>query len=180
MPHITSQNEYQKLGKPDFCYFCGKPLSKGQPLNSDHCPPVKIFHTSDRINYPIKIQVHEKCNHSWHLNDDKLSIFFDVLHGGIKATKAEHYNKLTFTDIKTKQGLYQGITDFPIEPLAYRIMRCVHSLLYGKFLEKNTAHHIHYPWPKVNPQTGEPHHHELQTYSFANQLCIAQKTKMNK
>lgn len=176
MPHITSQKEYQELQKPSFCYFCGRVLDNGEPLNSDHCPPEKIFHVDDRVNYPIKIKVHEKCNHSWNLEDDKLSVFFDVLHGGKKANKDEHNRKLTFTDIETEQGIYQGITHFPLEPLAYRIMRCAHSLLYGEFIKQDTPHYIHYPWPKLNHETGEPYCHDMQTYSFSNELCIAQKT----
>ncbi len=177
MPHIASQKDYRQAEKPSFCYFCGESLDNGETLNSDHCPPVKIFHKNDRINFPIKIEVHMKCNHNWHLNDDKLSVFFDRLHGNIKARKPKHYSKLKFTDIETDQGTYPGLTDFPMEPLAYRIMRCAHSLLYGGFLEKNTANYIHYPWPKLNRKTRGPHHHQMQTYSFANELCVAQKTK---
>lgn len=177
MPHIETQKDFQRLAKPSFCYFCGNPLLSEEKVNSDHCPPEKIFHVSDRTNYPLKIKVHEKCNHNWHLEDDKLAVFFDVLHLGEKSKNEKHIKKLNFTEIVTEQGIYQGLTNFPLAPLATRIMRCVHSLLYGEFLPKNTIHHIHYPWPELNPRTGEPYHHHLQTYSFANELCIAQKTK---
>ncbi len=177
MVHIISQKDYQRVRKPKFCYFCGEPLDNGESLNSDHCPPEKIFRVSDRINYPIKIKVHKKCNHQWHLEDDKLSIFFDVLHGGEKTEQIEHKKKLTFTDIKTNQGIYQGLTNFPLAPLTYRVMSCIHSLLYGGFLPQNTLHKIHYPWPELNPETGEPHKHSMVTYEFSNKLCVAQKTQ---
>lgn len=173
--HITSQKAYQNTDKPKFCYFCGEELDNGERTNSDHCPPEKIFHVSDRINYPIKVKVHEKCNHQWHLEDDKLSVFFDILHGSEKASKTEHIKKLIFTDIDTSQGLYQGLINFPLAPLVHRVIKCVHALLYGEYLPSNTWNHIHYPWPELDHKTGEPHMHSLVTYEFANQLCTAQK-----
>ncbi len=178
MPRISTQKEFQTAHKPDFCYLCGKPLQDGQTLNSDHCPPEKIFAVHDRANYPIKLQVHKKCNHSWHLADEKLSIFFDVLHGAEKASNPEHVKKLTFLSIPTDQGVYQGLTRFPFKALVVRIVRCVHALLYSEFLPRETMHHFHFPIPEVNPQKGnEPIMHEMQTYAFSNALCTALKTE---
>ena len=58
-----------------------------------------MFATSDRANYPIKIRVHAKCNHSWHTDDEKMAIFFDVLHGNKNASNPVLQKKLTFIDI---------------------------------------------------------------------------------
>lgn len=137
-----------------------------------------MFAALDRTNYPIKISVHAKCNHRWHAEDEKMAIFFDVLHGGAKALVPALQRKLTFLDVETEQGTFQGITNFPIRPFAYRIIRCAHALLYDAFLPAKTMHHIHYPIPEVDPSTGNtPLRHEMQTYAFANELCAAQKTK---
>lgn len=107
-----------------------------------------------------------------------MAIFYDVLHGGTKASVPGLRSKLTFLDIETVQGTFQGLTNFPIRPLAYRIIRCAHALLYDAFLPRQTMHHIHYPIPEVDPSTeNTPLLHEMQAYAFANELCIAQKTK---
>lgn len=178
MPRIETQSQFQKAKKPQFCYLCGDPLHNGLLLNSDHCPPQGMFAASDRINYPIKVCVHAECNHRWHAADEKMAIFYDVLHGGAKSAVPTLRNKLTFRDVETEQGIFQGITNFPIRPLAYRIVRCAHALLYDAFLPRQTMHHIHYPIPEVDSSTGNsPVPHEMQTYQFANELCIAQKTK---
>ncbi len=178
MPRIENQSQFQKWRRPAFCYLCGDPLENGLPLNYDHCPPQGIFAASDRNDYPIKVSVHASCNYRWHVEDEKMTIFYDVLHGGAKASLPALQSKLTFLDVETQQGTFQGITNFPIRPLAYRIIRCAHALLYDAFLPAQTMHHIHYPIPEVDPSTGNtPLPHEMQTYAFANVLCIAQKTK---
>jgi hypothetical protein len=178
MPHITNQSEFQKRQKPSFCYLCGEPLNNGISLNDDHCPPEAMFKVADRINYPIKLKVHENCNHSWHVNDEKLGIFYDILHGGNKTTSPKLQKKLTFQDIETNQGVFKGITEFPLQPLVHRVIRCMHALLYYEYLPNQTKHYIHYPIPELDQSNGnQPIMHEPQTYQFADQLCIAQKTK---
>ena len=86
--------------------MCGADLNNGKIVNSDHCPPEKLFHPSDRIDYPIKVKVHASCNHKWNEDDEKLSIFFDVLHGGIKVNNPELLKKLSFLSVITAQGVY--------------------------------------------------------------------------
>lgn len=177
MPGISNQSQFQKWPKPGFCYLCGKTLVDGTKLNDDHCPPQGIFAVADRANYPIKLKVHARCNHRWHVEDEKMAIFYDVLHGAQKASDPALQKKLSFVDIETDQGIYLGITDFPIRPLACRIIRCAHALLYGDFLPANTGNHIHYPIPEVDHAHGNrPVPQRMQTYSFANDLCKAQKT----
>ncbi|MEK6762867.1 MAG: hypothetical protein AABY96_09150 [Nitrospirota bacterium] len=176
MPQIQTQQEFHRLEKPGFCYMCGLALDNGEVVNSDHCPPEKIFHTTDRENYPIKLKVHACCNHRWQEKDEKLSIFFDVLHGNTKANNPILQQRLSFVSVITEQGVYKGIADFPIRPLARRIIKCAHAVLYGEYLQAGTLHHIHYPIPEIDPTKGnEPFQNLLQTYSFADELCIAQK-----
>ena len=106
-----------------------------------------------------------------------MAIFYDVLHGNKKASNQSLQKKLKIVNVENDQGIYQGITDFPIRLLAYRIMRCAHAILYREFLPEGTTNHIHYPLPEVDRSNGnKPISHEMQTYSFANELCKAQKT----
>ena len=177
MPRLLTQSQYQRWPKPDFCYLCGQPLASGLPLNDDHCPPQGMFAVEDRANYPVKLQVHAKCNHKWHLADETMSIFLDAQHGAGKATDPSHLKKLHFIDIENDQGIYQGITKFPMRPLAHRIIRCMHALLYGMPLPLQTLHDVHYPIPEVDTSNGNrPVQHHPQTYQFANELCTAQRT----
>ncbi len=135
-----------------------------------------MFSAKDRTDYPIKLGVHEKCNHKWHIEDEKLSIFFDVLHGGKKANDPKHVRKLRFVEIHNDQGKYQGLTNFPIRPLTQRIIRCAHALMYREFLPTNTPGHIHYPIPEADPNNNNAPFPVLeQTYAFSSQLCMAQK-----
>lgn len=128
-----------------------------------------MFKVADRINYPIKLKVHEKCNHNWHINDEKMGIFYDILHGGNKITIPELQNKLTFQDIETNQGVFKGITGFPLQPLVHRIIRCMHALLYHEYLPNQTKHYIHYPIPELDQSNqNQPILQEPQTYQFAD------------
>jgi hypothetical protein len=177
MPRIATQSQFQRWPKPTFCYLCGNTLSDGTSLNFDHCPPEGMFALTDRSNYPIRLKVHAACNHRWHGDDEKLAIFFDILHGGLKASDPALRKKLSFLDVENDQGVYQGITNFPMRPLAYRVMRCAHALLYGQYLPRETNHHIHYPIAELdNSNSNKPTMHQMQTYAFANELCTAQKT----
>ncbi|MBF8177026.1 MAG: hypothetical protein K2Y13_06125 [Burkholderiaceae bacterium] len=178
MPRLLTQSQFQRWKKPDFCYLCGTTLKDGSLLNDDHCPPQSFFSKPDRTNYPIKLQVHERCNHKWHLADETMSIFLDALHGTEKSSNPKHLAKLNFIDIKSEQGIYQGITKLPIRPLAYRIIRCMHALLYKSFLKVETVHDIHYPIPEADTaNNNKPFSQKIQTYQFSNELCTAQRTE---
>jgi len=175
VPHLITQAQFQQWQKPAFCYLCGMTLDDGTILNNDHCPPQAMFAKLDRTNYPIKLQVHERCNHKWHLADEMISVFLDILHGTGKAADPHHLRKLNFVNIQNAQGLYQGITKFPMRPLVHRIMRCMHAVLYGSFLKTDTFHHVHYPIPEVDTENNnQPVQHQIQTYQFANELCNEQ------
>lgn len=178
MPGIETQAQFQRWPKPTFCYLCGGALGDGSLLNSDHCPPQGMFAAADRINYPLKIKVHAQCNHRWHGEDEKMAVFFDVLHGAQKASDPALRKKLKFVEVTNDQGTYQGITEFPIRPLAHRIIRCAHAVLYGSHLPANTPNQVHYPIPEVDQGNGnKPMMHLPQTYAFADALYKAQKTK---
>lgn len=177
MPRLVKQAQFQRWPKPDFCYLCGVALEDGSELNDDHCPPQGMFAKEDRANYPVKLQVHACCNHKWHTADETMAIFIDILHGTGKATNPGLLRKLEFVDIENEQGVYQGITKFPMRPLAHRIIRCMHATLYGSFLPVDTFHDVHYPIPEVDTKNeNKPVKHHMQTYQFANELCTAQRT----
>lgn len=136
-----------------------------------------MFALKDRQNYPVKLKVHAACNHKWHMADETMAIFLDVLHASGKATSSDHLKKLHFIDIENDQGTYQGITRFPMRPLTHRVIRCMHGLLYGEPLPIATQHQVHYPIPEVDTSNGyRPVQHHPQTYQFANELCTAQRT----
>lgn len=176
MPGIATQKQFRDWKKPSFCYLCGEILADGSKLNRDHCPPQGIFAAEDRINYPLLLRVHERCNHRWHGLDEKMAIFYDVLHGATKASDPKLAKKLKFVDVRNEQGVYRGITEFPLRPLTHRIIRFAHALLYDEFLPSNTPNRVHYPIPEVDPATSEPVMHEMHTYAFADAICRAQKT----
>jgi hypothetical protein len=176
MPKLVKQAEFQRWPKPNFCYLCGLDLKDGSALNDDHCPPKGMFAKEDRANYPITLQVHALCNHKWHSADETMAIFLDKLHNTGKATKPGVRRKLHLVDIKSEQGVYQGITKFPILPLAKRIIRCMHAALYGEFLPKGHLIDIYCPFPYADTENGNrPVKPNEQTYHFANTLCTTQR-----
>ena len=177
MPRIVTQAQFLRWPKPDFCYICGNTLQDATPLNDDHCPPKGMFAAADRSNYALKLQVHEQCNHKWHPADETMAVFLDGLHATGKTENTGLLKKLNFVAVENEQGIYQGITQFPMRPLAHRIIRCMHALLYGEFLPAGTNLSVHYPIPEVDTSNGNrPIMHEMQTYQFANELCTAQRT----
>src|SRR4030042_66378 len=94
MPRIITQKEFDSNKQLSFCYLCGEPLDNGNPTDSDHCPPKSIFNAKDRSDYPIKLEVHKRCNYAWHLTDDMLSLFFDPLSKQGKAMNDKHLYKM--------------------------------------------------------------------------------------
>lgn len=135
-----------------------------------------MFAVEDRSNYPVKVTVHKSCNHAWHLQDEKMAIFFDVLHGAKLASDPDLRRKLAFVDVTNDQGTYQGLAGFPLKPMTSRIIRCVHALLYGQYLPTPVMSSVHFPWPQADPSNGNrPFPHLMQTYQFAQQLCTAQR-----
>ncbi len=178
MPHIVNQSQFRKCEELSFYYLCGGSLYNGTTTNADHCPPKGMFAIADRVDYPIKLVVHASCNYKWRVEDEKMAIFYDLLRGGTKVSAPVLRRKLSFCDIENDQGVFRGITNFPIRPLACRIIGCAHALLYREYLSTQTKKHIHYPMPEVDRSNGNRFALPVnQTYAFANELCIAQKTK---
>ena len=133
MPRITTQKEFKANRKLDFCYLCGKPFdNNGQPIDDDHCPPKSIFNPNDRSNYPIILEVHTKCNHGWHLSDEMLSLLFDPLSEQGKVAKVKHRSKMEKRKVtlNIKGVSFNGYADLPLRPFAYRIIQCMHAILY--------------------------------------------------
>lgn len=175
MPHLIRQKQFRTWPKPGFCYLCGEQLQNGATLNDDHCPPLGMFALPDRQNYPLILRVHAACNHSWHAEDEKFSIMYDVLHGVTDTLKGKR--SLSFLDVVNEQGRYLGIKDLPLIPLVFRIVRCAHALLYGEWLPVKTSNTIHIPVPEVDAgNANKPKMHQAVMYSFADTLCTAQKT----
>ncbi len=175
MPRLDSQKAFRTWQRPTFCYLCGDPLDDGTVTNDDHCPPIKLFLPEDRHNYPLLLKVHKRCNSNWSAADEVLATIYAKLHGTVEVSETTRRGP-DFHEVRNEQGIFQGISGFPIRPFATRVIRCVHALLYGEWLPTTTPNDIHIPVPEKDPISNRPKMHLMQSYAFADALCNAQKS----
>jgi hypothetical protein len=174
MPHILTQNDFQRRRKLTFCYLCGQPLKNDTNLNDDHCPPKAIFKDEDRENYSLTLKVHESCNSRWHKYDEQFSILYDALHGG---PKIEAKRDMEIIDVQNTEGIFPAVTGVPFIELGFRVAQCAHALMYATSLPANMRRCIHVPLREVDTRNANqmkqvlPHVHRA-----AETLCTSQKT----
>jgi hypothetical protein len=157
MPRILTQKDFARNKQIEFCYLCGKALNDGQPTNHDHCPPKSIFRPEDRSDYPIVLEVHEKCNHEKHLSDEMLSVIFDPLSDQGKVSKAMHQKQMQKRKviIGSPENRLEGYTDLPLRPFASRIVQCMHAILYKEYFPNGVIKgEVVYPFAELS-QDGE-------------------------
>jgi hypothetical protein len=180
MPRITTQKEFAQHRQLAFCYLCGERLDNGYPLNEDHCPPRSIFAPRDRADYPVKLRVHKQCNDAWHLSDDVLSLLFDPVSGQGKAASEKHRRRMEKhkTNIDRPDCTIVGYTDLPLRPFAWRVVRCMHALLYKEALPENIAGagHVMYPFGEASP-SGRLISNDISAVSLAMSRRIASSLK---
>lgn len=182
MPRIVTQKEFKASKKPSFCYLCGEPLDNGEPTDDDHCPPKSIFNKKDRANYPIILKAHKKCNHTKHLDDEILAVFFDPLSKQGKVEKDKHRLKMDKRKISVHfpNRHIDAYTDLPFRRFASRIAQGMHAILYEEcFPNAIIKGEITYPFTEVS-QEGEviSEKHKIQSLDIA--MTIARSIKADK
>ncbi len=138
---------------PSFCYLCGEPLAGKVPTNGDHCPPKGFFAPADRANFPIILPTHEACNYGWHKADELMSIVVDALHVKKKSTNTILTQMLNAKVVPFGQQEATAISNVPLAPIAARIVRAMHALLYNEFLPVTTKSKFHIPLPEEDSET---------------------------
>jgi hypothetical protein len=180
MRRITTQDCFGQNKQLPFCYLCGKALDDGRPTNDDHCPPKRVFHASDRSDYPIILKVHEECNHAWHLSDDLLSLFFDPVSQQGKVLKEKHRNRMDKNKVSCNfrgQDI-EGYTNIPLRPFALRLIQCMHAILYKEWLPTNTNCDFLFPFPEIDSK-GKLVSEEIYDVSLAMSKRIASSIQAN-
>lgn len=174
---ISSQKQLRAHGAPSFCYLCGEPLDGPQPVNGDHCPPKGLFAPHDRANFPIILLTHQECNNHWHNADELIGIVTDALHSKKKSTDIAHTRKLDAEESLFGHHPAIAVSNFPIEPMAARIVRGMHALLYKEFLPVTTKSKFHIPLPKADTETRKVGLPLEQSFTFSGVIRKALLTK---
>jgi hypothetical protein len=128
-------------------------LGGPSPTNRDHCPPKGLFAPGDRENYPIILPTHESCNNSWKEADELIGIITDALHTKQKSQNFAYTDRLEteLVDFGTKQ--VASVSNLPLVPMASRVVRGMHALLYKEFLPAGTKSKFHIPLPEAEIDT---------------------------
>jgi len=167
---IASQRQLRAHGQPDFCYLCGEVLDGSVRTNRDHCPPKAFFATPDRENFPILLPTHETCNNKWHKADEIISIVADALHTKNKSQNAALTRKLDAKKVQIGSSSVAAISNFPLAPMAARIVRGMHALLYHDFMPEKTRSKFHVPIPEADKDSLRMRVPLEQTFAFLRVL----------
>lgn len=147
---IISQKQLREHGVPDFCYLCGEELEGSRLINRDHCPPKGLFAPRDRENFPIILRTHEECNSHWKEADELIGIVTDALHTRDKSQDHAYTRRLRAEAVRIGKDLAASVSNLPLAPMAARIVRGLHALLYKEFLPIDVRSKFHVPLPEVD------------------------------
>ncbi|QRP62573.1 hypothetical protein I6J77_10515 [Rhodanobacter sp. FDAARGOS 1247] len=150
---ISSQKQLRSHGTPAFCYLCGETLAGPSPINRDHCPPKGLFALGDRENYPIILPTHVGCNDAWKEADEMIGIITDALHTRKKSQSFAYTDRLKPEFVSFGIGHAASVSNLPLAPMAARIVRGMHALLYKDFLPVRTKSKFHIPLPEAEIDT---------------------------
>lgn len=151
--NISTQKQFTSRGKLSFCYLCGGPLP-GTDADRDHCPPKGFFAATDRINFPIILPTHRACNNGWKVADEIVGIISDALHERRKSSDLNITSKIEAYSMPFKGKEAAGVTNVPLLPMAKRVVRGMHALLYRTFLPGGIRETMHVPLPEADMTTG--------------------------
>lgn len=164
---ISSQKQLRDHGTPEFCYLCGERLDGPSPINRDHCPPKGLFAPGDRENFPVILPTHERCNNAWKEADELIGIITDALHARNKSQDFSHTSRLHAKFVGFGEYQAASVSNLPLAPMAARIVRGMHALLYKEYLPVNTKSKFHIPLPEAGMDTGSMIAPLEQTYIFS-------------
>jgi hypothetical protein len=174
---IRTQSEWQRCKKPDFCYLCGSSLGNGEETDDDHCPPKKIFSSRDLSNYPIILKTHKACNGEWSKLDVRFASLWSNITGNASGRRVA--NKVIKSSLVGGHLWTRLIHNVPLEKLQYRILRCMHAILYNEFLKDGTGVEFYSPYIRLNPKTLTPTNVNIGLYyALSRQLIASQKVEV--
>ena len=174
---ILSQSQLRAHGTPEFCYLCGETLDGPSPINRDHCPPKGLFAPADRENFPVILPTHERCNNSWKEADELIGIVTDALHTKKKSQNLAHTSKLRAEFVAIGEAEATSVSNLPLAPMAARIVRGMHALLYKEFLPVDTKSKFHIPLPEGDLRTRSVLAPLEQTFTFSGVIRKALLSK---
>lgn len=151
---ISTQKELRAHGKPAFCYLCGLKLT-GLDEDRDHCPPKGLFFKEDREDFPVILPTHKACNNGWKESDEIVAIVTDALHERRKSSDTGITRKIEAYSVPFNKGEAIGVTNVPLLPMAKRVLRGMHALLYRSFLPGGIRETMHVPLPTADISTGQ-------------------------
>ncbi len=123
MIQLIHPKEFQSVSNLPFCYLCGKVFLKEDIRNRDHIPSRKVFHTNDR-NPPLILKTHEKCNHSYSVEDKKIGQLIGRIYGKNPTIRDQALN------FEKHFGGLESLTNLNIESAVWRWIRGFHAALY--------------------------------------------------
>jgi hypothetical protein len=167
--NISTQKQLRIHGQPAFCYLCGGALA-GADVDRDHCPPKGFFSSADRINFPIILQTHRPCNNGWKEADEIVGIVADALHERRKSSDLNITRKIDAYSIPFNNKEVAGVTNVPLLPMAKRIVRGMHALLYRDFLPGGIRETMHVPLPATDMTTGRYMQPLDQAFAFGGAI----------
>lgn len=147
MIELMYQKHFQPLQKLPFCYLCAREFCVGDKINRDHIPPEAIFAKRDRD--PLQLPTHYACNHTHHLNDEKVGQLIAMRRGHVPSEKNRKLRFRVFPDI----GM-AAFENLDIEGAVFRWVMGFHAALYQKPMPREAHATIFTPFVKAESWGG--------------------------
>jgi hypothetical protein len=148
------------------CYLCGEPLPileldapefhrKSPDVNRDHVPPEKLFAPADRIDFPLLLRTHVRCNGGESQNDQKMAeLFRSIWNSETEADfEALELEWLTDQDGRANSSFWK-YDDLPA--MVFRWIRGFHYALYNEILPINANRATLLPFLEIRPDGTSP------------------------
>lgn len=151
MKSVTSQKEAQTLQRLSFCYLCGLTFSQSSDLDREHVVARNIFRKSDRVNFPLILPSHRKCNGEQSNDDETIGQFVRMLHP--EEAKSHKLNLTSYSDGNLKAGIISGVA---FERIIWRWVRGFHASLYDSPLaDQPGTYSLLVPLPEIKMKDGQ-------------------------
>ncbi len=116
MVMLVTAKDLRSVQSLPFCYLCGEKFAPGDDINRDHVPPQSAFLPRDR--QPLWLPTHAKCNHAYHLTDEKIGQLIALrnhkvpTHQKNRKLRFNHHGAILEEDLPIKGAIWRWISGF--------------------------------------------------------------------
>lgn len=151
---LTRQGHVRRHRDHPFCYICGEGFTGDQVVNRDHVPPENIFLVEDRVNFPLKMNVHKACHDRYCEEDERVGQLMQATRGEMPTPERDRRG-LEPHQLQNGQVIpILRAESLDLNRAFFRYVRAFHAALYDQPLPEDTKHALHSPAIEFVPEEG--------------------------